>query len=316
MKNTQKNLNEETNIITSNSKTCINFVNRWLTRLNLNFSHLETLLSKYGKIELPASLSAYNSRNHSIKCTDSSGEKTIIILSVVTSQKSKITFKTDSFEKVFTIDNISDAFTVTLIKTISLRKGIQLEYIRTTPEFTINLFSNINNVILRLDASDSRYYNYIRNDILRSQSDFYDFLFNIELPFSSIKVYNKMKSLFSFYPIWGEGSTITLVEYPDKDTYARAINSKNLDLHAQENMIVIKNGNLSKLQMRIADVTFYFSNTGEWQLSNDVGSILKTSDGKVIYNGEINYENFSYIDLQADFAFGESLFKKFKKYVQ
>ena len=45
-------------------------------------------------------------------------------------------------------------------------------------------------------------------------------------------------------------------------------------------------------------------------------SIEKTFNGEVIYNGFVDYKDFSSVNLQADFAFGESLLEKFRESVQ
>lgn len=310
IENTQKNLNEETYNITFTSKSCHNFVYRWLNRLNLDVSHLEILLSKYGNIKLPALLGAYKTTDKSIKCKNAPGKNTTIILSSVILKKSKITFKTDSFEKVFEINNVSDTFTITPVKTVITKDDKKLEDIHTS-NFAVNICFDFNNVLLRLTVSTNEYY--IRDSIKKKQNDFYDFLFNIKIPFNPIEIYEGLKNLFSLYT-WWHNSTITLAEYPGDNDYAR---SKDLnEVHTQENMIMIENGRISELQIKNNDSTFWLSNIGEWRLSKKNMSISKTFNGEVIYNGCVDYKDFSSVNLQADFDFGESLFEKFKKYVQ
>ena len=306
----KKNLNEETYNITFTSKSCHNFVYRWLNRLNLDVSHLEILLSKYGNIKLPASLGAYKTTDRSMKCKNAPGKETTIILSAVILKKSKITFKTDSFEKVFEINNVSDTFTVTPVKTVIAKDDKKLEDMHTS-NFAVNICFDFNNVLLRLTVSTNEYY--IRDSIKKKQDDFYDFLFNIKIPFNPIEIYEGLKNLFSLYT-WWHNSTITLAEYPGDNDYAR---SKDLnEVHTRENMIMIENGRISELQIKNNDSTFWLSNIGEWRLSKKNMSIAKTFNGGVIYNGCVDYKDFSSVNLQADFAFGESLFEKFKEYVR
>lgn len=308
----KKNLNEETYNITFTSKSCHNFVYRWLNRLNLDVSHLEILLSKYGNIKLPALLGAYKTTDRSMKCKNAPGKETTIILSAVILKKSKITFKTDSFEKVFEINNVSDTFTVTPVKTVIIKDDKKLEDMHTS-NFAVNICFDFNNVLLRLTVSTNEYY--IRDSIKKKQNDFYDFLFNIRIPFNPIEIYEGLKNLFSLCTWWYD-STITLAEYPGDNDYARSKDLKMLDVHTQENMIMIENGRISKLQIKTNDTTFGLSNMREWHLSTKNMSIAKTFNGEVIYHGYIDYKDFSSVNLQSYFALGESLFEKFKEYVR